>query len=37
MENLEKNDSTKDVSLNALSDESVSNPSDEAPIEEKEI
>jgi len=37
MENLEKNDSTKDVSLNALSDESVSNPSDEARIEEKEI
>jgi small subunit ribosomal protein S1 len=37
MENLEKTDSTKDVRLNALSDESVSNPSDEAHIEEKEI
>jgi small subunit ribosomal protein S1 len=37
MENLEKNDSTKDVSLNALSDESVSNSSEEARIEEKEI
>ena len=37
MENLEKNDSTKDASLNALSDESASNPSDEARIEEKEI
>jgi small subunit ribosomal protein S1 len=37
MENFEKNDSTKDVSLNALSDESVSNPSEEARIEEKEI
>jgi small subunit ribosomal protein S1 len=37
MENLEKNDSTKDVSLNALSDESVSDPSEEARIEEKEI
>jgi small subunit ribosomal protein S1 len=37
MENFEKNDSTKDVSLNALSDESVSNPSEAARIEEKEI
>jgi small subunit ribosomal protein S1 len=37
MENLEKNDSTKDASLNALSDESAINPSDEARIEEKEI
>ncbi len=37
MENLEKNDSTKDLSLNASSDESVGKQSDEAGIEEKEI
>jgi small subunit ribosomal protein S1 len=37
MENFEKNDSTKDVSLNALSDAPVRKQSDEAPIEEKEI
>jgi small subunit ribosomal protein S1 len=37
MENLEKNDSTKDLSLNALSDESAGKQSDEAGIEEKEI
>jgi len=37
MENLEKNDSTKDLSLNALSDESVGKQSDEAGIEEKEV
>jgi small subunit ribosomal protein S1 len=37
MENLEKNDSTKDSSLNAFSDESVDKQSDEAGIEEKEV
>jgi small subunit ribosomal protein S1 len=40
MENLEKNDSTKDSSLNALSDESVDKQPDEAAeagIEEKEV
>ena len=40
MENFEKNDSTKDVSLNALSDEPVRKQPEEAgeaPIEEKEI
>ncbi len=37
MENFEKNDSTKDESLNAFSDESVSNPSEEVRTEEKEI
>ena len=37
MENLEKNDSTKDLSLNFSSDESVGKQSDEAGIEEKEI
>ena len=37
MENLEKNNSTKDLSLNALSDESAGKQSDEAGIEEKEI
>ena len=37
MENFEKNDSTKNSSLNALSDESESKPSDEAGIEEKEV
>jgi small subunit ribosomal protein S1 len=37
MENFEKNDSTKDSSLNALSEESESKPSDEAGIEGKEV
>jgi len=37
MENLEKNDLTKDSSLNALSDESVDKQPDEAGIEEKEV
>jgi small subunit ribosomal protein S1 len=37
MENFEKNDLTKDSSLNALSDESESKQSDEAGIEEKEV
>jgi len=37
MENFEKNDSTKDSSLNALSDETESKQSDEAGIEEKEV
>ncbi|MGD9229554.1 MAG: 30S ribosomal protein S1 [Desulfobacterales bacterium] len=37
MENFEKNDSTKDSSLNALSNESQSKQSDEAGIEEKEV
>jgi len=37
MENFEKNDSTKDLSLNTLSDESVEEQSDEAGIEEKEV
>jgi small subunit ribosomal protein S1 len=37
MENVEKNDSTRDVSSNTLSDGSVSKQSDEAPVEEKEI
>ncbi|MFO7971333.1 MAG: 30S ribosomal protein S1 [Desulfobacterales bacterium] len=37
MENFEKNDLTKDVSLNASSDESASNPSEKTRIEEEEI
>jgi len=37
MENFEKNDSTKDSSLNALSNESQRKQSDEAGIEEKEV
>jgi small subunit ribosomal protein S1 len=37
MENFEKNDSTKDSSLNALSDEAAGKQSDEASIEEKEV
>ncbi len=37
MENFEENDSTKDSSLNALSDETESKQSDEAGIEEKEV
>jgi len=37
MEHFEKNDSTKDLSLNTLSDESVEEQSDEAGIEEKEV
>ncbi|MEA1948784.1 MAG: 30S ribosomal protein S1 [Thermodesulfobacteriota bacterium] len=37
MENFEKNDSTKDSSLNALSDDSADRQSDEAGIEEKEV
>jgi len=37
MENFEKNDSTKDSSVNALSDESAGKQSDEAGIEEKKV
>jgi len=37
MENFEKNDSTKDSSLNGLSDESAGKQSDEAGIEEKKV
>ncbi|RZB33930.1 MAG: small subunit ribosomal protein S1 [Desulfobacteraceae bacterium Eth-SRB2] len=37
MENLEKNDLTKDSSVNALSDEPVDKQPDEAGIEEKEV
>jgi small subunit ribosomal protein S1 len=37
MENFEKNDSTKDSSVNALSDESAGKQSEEAGIEEKKV
>ena len=37
MENFEKNDSTKDLSLNTLSDKPVEEQSDEVGIEEKEV